>query len=374
MNKTLKKALLVLISCLLMASLVSACDFTIGGGNTAGIAVNFGGDKISVEEAKLYIYANQYETEAQNEYYVAYLFGSYEAFWAYGEDVTYGDQCALDAMNMLLQNKVLVKEAKKQGVTLTADEEKKVDEAVAAFKADKNLVIAKSGASDELVKTFVYENAIANKMYMKLTETVDTSMDSEEMTRKRIEGLSIVAKSSYTDDSDESVDYTDEEKKQNVNEAYLDVQEQYSNGTSADDIVDAYAESTTVTVQNIGEFAVSPENKEEGAFTNYRSLGWSLSTDEYGAAIVADTTAYILHCVSDDDSEYRAQAEEAELYERKTALFKEEFEKVSAKYKKYHVFTDNLSDVKVSEPVYDSEFLKSIQEDMNAETEEAEEE
>lgn len=374
MKHTLMKTIAVLTAVMMTVLGVTACDFTIGGGNADGVAIDFAGEKVSLEEAKLYIYTMQYETEVENEYYVGYLFGGYEDFWAYENGgATYGEQCKTDAVNSLLQVKALVREAKKTGVTLTAEEEKKVTDAIATFKEKEATVLAASGASDELLTKYITENAIANKMYLSLIADVDTEMDAAEMLRKRVEGLSIGAKTSYME-GDESVEYSDEDKKENVAAVYLQVEDMLSSGKTPAEVEEAFADDTTVNVTAISEFAVGADAAEEGSgYTSYRGLAWSLDEDEYGAAIIGDSNAYVLHCISADDAEYRAQAEEAELNERKGELFAEKFAAVSDKYLKYHVYEEAFTDITVSEAMYDSEFVKQMQAEALLPDEDAEE-
>ena len=368
--------LTVLVLCL---SCLTGCGSTVGKDDDDITAVVVDGDKYSLSEAKLYVYTSQYMVEMSMEFMISYMFSDYESFW--NEDnngATYYQMNYLEGISKMIQTKRLLKEAAARKITLDDEELAKVDAAFASFKADRPNVLEASGCSDELLKTYLTENALAVKTYMAMVEDVDTNFDQDEFRRKKVEAISVSAlkekpaaeaeEGEETEDTEETeeaetVTYTEEEQTKAREEAVAAIQERMLAGEALSDIKADYDGSETVSVYSVGDITLSPDDApEEGeAATSYREAGWGLSTGEVD---VFDTdgadsavVSYVIRCVNDDDPDLRKEAEDTELASRKSELFSERYAELIKKYPKYHVYEDLILSIKKVIPMYESEIV-----------------
>ena len=184
----------------------------------------------------------------------------------------------------MLQTKVLNKYAAGEKITLTADEQARVDALIEEFPEKYAKVLEASGASDELVKKFMNENAIANKVYAQIIAGIDTTMDPDEMLRKRVNGVSLYASIYKPRENEEEAleKFTNEERAANLDEIYEKVQQDINDGMSYDDIVEKYKDEENVSVSALSDFSVSSKDAaEEGAeLKEYKQLAWTLKEGE----------------------------------------------------------------------------------------------
>lgn len=357
---------LVKFSALVIALVMGICCMAGCGLRTdsadANTAIVFEGEKISAEEAEFYIRVIQYETEAGSAGLIQAIYGDMTKFWANESDgMTFADYAKTDAISRLIQTKTLVKKAKDDKITLTAEDTAKVDAAVATFKETYKDVIAKTGADDAMVRKYVEENTIAKKVYLAMVADVDTTMNAADMQRKSFEGVSIVGQTSVEANEEkgiEAAEYSDEEAAANRKAAADDILAKMKDGVSIADIVKEYGEKPEVSVSSFGTMTAAPTDVPEvaGQFTGFRQKAWTMSNDEYDTVETKNSAGtsvyYVLHMVNDDDADARAQAEAEELANRKTKMFSEKYEAVKEKYSEYHVYDSVLNKFKISDPIY----------------------
>ncbi|MBR6977823.1 MAG: hypothetical protein IKH74_05410, partial [Lachnospiraceae bacterium] len=144
----------------------------------------------------------------------------------------------------------------------------------------------------------------------------------------------------------------EDERKTAREEVLKDVEQRLKNGEKTEDIVAAYKDDARVTVAAITTFAASAADEvEEGKEkTSYRNYAWALSKGEVVSAEIANSNStaatvigYALRCEDDDDAEYRKQAEDNELENRKTKLFQEKYAELVKKISGFHVYTDKIA-------------------------------
>ena len=374
-------ALVLCISCL------AGCGSSIGGDAKDETAVILEGEKYSLEETKLYIYASQYSVEKNSEWMILYLYGSYDYFWSMEQDgQSYYKLNYNQGISQLLQTKRLLKKAASEGIALSAEDLEKVEMTIASFKDTYGKVVEAAGYSDEMIRKFVTDNALAVKVYLSMVADVDTNFDYDTFRRKSVKGVYVsaltekpAAKEETEEDAEaeenaeeetkeaETVTYTEEEQKAAREEAAAAILKRIQDGDDPADIVADYENSETVTVYSAGDLQLSPDDAaEEGAdITTYRQYAWTLSTGEIGTFDVESTskvTTYILKCENDDDPDLRKTAEDSELATRKSNLFAEGYTALRDKYDNYHVYDTVVSRIKEVIPLYDSELLKQAQE------------
>ncbi len=388
MRKHLAGIAAAVAALVLSLSALAGCSSVAERNGSNQTAVVLEGEKYSLDEAKLYIYASQYLVESSSEFMISYMYQSYEDFWDAEENGrTYYELNYVEGVNKLLQTKRLLKKAASDGITLSAEDLAKVDIAFDKFKEDEANVVEASGCSDELLKQFLTENALAVRVMMSMIADVDTNFDEAEFTRKNVEGLFVGAiqekpsetSAEETEAADETAEteaaekYTAEEQKAHREEAAAAIQEKLMAGEEISDIVNDFAESTTVRVTQTGTMTISPSDAaaEGEEPTTYRALAWTMKTGEIkvfeDSVSASNPTSCVLRCVSDDDPELRKTAEETELTNRKTALFAERYQELQERYSRYHVYENVIATVKKVIPMYKSEVLNAAETESAAE-------
>ena len=381
MKQHFSRMIAVAAALILGLTVLAGCETAIGNSDQT-TAVVLQGKKYSLEEAKLYVYASQYMIEQQSEFIISYMYKSYDEFWDYEQNgSTYYEMNFIEGINKLLQTKRLVMKANAEGIALTAEELQKVEDAIVKFKEDEARVVAASGCSDELLRQYITENALAVKTYLSMVADVDTTFDYDTFRRKNVEGIYVTALTEKPAETEEAAEgeeeeaeeetqeaaepYSEEEQTAAREEAVTVIKTRLKAGEEVSEIVDSFADSETVKVYSTGSLTLSPDDAaEEGAeITTYRQLGWTMATGDVETIDITNSsetvTSYILRSVNDDDPDMRASAEKTELASRKTALFGEKYSALIDQYPKFHVYENVVATIKKVIPMYDSEYFKT---------------
>ena len=357
MKNRIIRSLAVVLALIMTVSVLGACQNMNTGTSDEKVAAVFEGEKISLTEVMLYAYMEQFEAEYQSGDFITAYYGDSVTYWTTDMGgITMEEYARKYSVARLLQTKVLNKYAASEKITLTAEEQARVDALIAEFPEKYPLVLEASGASDELVKKFMNENAIANKVYAQFIADVDTTMDPDEMLRKRVHGISLYASIYKPRENEEETleKFTNDERAANLNEVYDKVLKDVEDGMSYDDIVAKYEDEENVSVSKLSDFSVKASDAaEEGAdITEYKQLAWTLGEGE-SDKLKLSYNAYFLTCDSADDPEYRKTAEEAEITSRKSALYAEKISALNEKYDGFHLYENVFADVKFKAPVYE---------------------
>ncbi len=356
MKNRIIKSIAFVAALVLSVSVLGACQNMNTGSSDEKVAAVFEGEKISLTEAMLYAYMEEFEAEYESGDFIDAYYGGAETYWTTDMGgITMEEYAKKYAIARMLQTRVLNKYAASEKITLTQEEQAAVDKLVAAFPEKYASVLDITGASEELYTRFLNENAIANKVYKQFIADIDTNLDPEAMLRKRVNGISLYA-SLYKPRASEEEDlekYTNEERAAKLNEVYDKVLQDVNDGMSYDDIVEKYKDEEAVSVSSLTDFSVKAEDAaEEGAeIKEYKQLAWTMKEGEQ-ESLKLNYNAYFLTCVSDDDPEYRKQAEEAEIQSRKDTAFAEKVDALNKKYDGFHLYEDVYADVKYKTPLY----------------------
>ena len=319
------------------------------------VALTIDGEKYSRAEALMYFHYAQYETE-YNIYSLAQsLYGGLMNYWAYSSgDYSSVDMLREDAMQQMIQAKVLNKEAAKDGITLTEEEEKVLTRTVNRFLRDNEAVVNAAEASKDAVTSFIRENMIANKEFLHLTDSIDTSYDEEALTIKLAEGIIIAPK--QLDGEDRPV----EEQKELVEKYIEEALHLFETGQEVDLIGELYTDNEEIGVTPLNNYELTmpaEETEEDNGTKKFERMAWNLKNDEYESLIVENSdgsyVGYIARMVNEHDDERTETAGKKEMTNRRKTLFEEVYKDLLASYKKIHVYTEVLEDFNVSATLYD---------------------
>lgn len=356
MKQRMIRTLAVLLVFVMASLTLGACQNMNTGTSDEKVAAVFEGEKISLTEAKLYAYMEQFEAEYQSGDFISAYYGDPITYWTTDMGgVTMEEYARKYAVARMLQTRVLNKYAESEKITLTEEEQARADAVLKEFPEKYAAVIKASGASDELIAQFVQTNAIANKVYAAIIENTDTTLDPEAMLRKRGSGISLYA-SLYKPRASEEEDleqWTNDERKANLDAVYEKVQQDINDGVSYEDIVEKYKDEENVSVSNLNEYSVQPSDAapEGEEIKEYKQLVWTLGEGESGT-LKLNYNGYFVTCVNADDPEYRKTAEENEIANRKAAVFGEKMEQLSKKYDDFHLYDLFFDESRFKEALY----------------------
>lgn len=219
------------------------------------------------------------------------------------------------------QTYILKAKAEELGLTLDEDEQKKVDAAVAdimgQLDGSEELKAAVGNISEDRIKEFVTNNALAMKAYEYAVKDVDTEVSDEEAAQRTISYIRV------TDGDDADAAKTLAEELQAKVEA----------GEDMSALADQYDNCTFVT-----------NTYGEGDFNNtVGNYGMELKTGEIGSVYEEGYGWYVVRCDTDFD-------EEATEKEKPTIVEKRKTEQFQTTYKEWAAA---LPEFKVKEKVWD---------------------
>ena len=312
-------------------------------------------------EALLYFHYEQYDTE-YNMYSLAdALYNGLMNYWQYSN----GDYSSIgmlreNAMQNMIQTKMLCKKAAQDGVELSSDEETLLTRTVNRFLREYTTVVTAAEANKETITAFVRENMLANKEYMHITDSIDKTYDEEAMRRKRADGLTVMAKLVDGEARPQ------EEQKEIIEGALKEIELLLEKGETPESIKALFDddEDAEFGVNVVGEGPIQkPENYEEGKDPeSFEALVWGLKTGEHGTLCTLNASdnysGYAARCLDDNDEKLKEEAIQTEMTSRRRAKFQEIYDELRASYKKIHVYTEVVDGFNVSETLYDGKDYK----------------
>lgn len=360
------------------------------------VAATFGNEDIMMDYVMFQMRTSQYGYEQ--------LFGAMYGttdFWhqEYAQGVTIEAFVIDSVMTSIRQTKVLCNYAQKNGIVLTAEQQEKVNEAIAeALETADEEYAELIGMTEELIRQSYQENALANLAYMNLVADVDTTIGEDEFIRKDIsyvkltptdleensseavtEAATIEASSeetselaeeteaeSHEDSESETIatdDLAEEEEtteeavdaeaaeeiqKEKLADAADEIEELLADGEEPADIITEYNGDTTWFTATQSSVTIGADSVYD-----YTEIAYALSEGE--TALYSDEETgviYVLLCTSDNNEEARQDAIDTEIENRKAALFAEKYVSVQDASPKFTVDTDVIATINFHTPLY----------------------
>ena len=263
---------------------------------------------------------------------------------------TYQDEAKENALTAILQTEILNEKAVADGITLTEEEQKKVEEGVTGLMQAEPIVKA-CGLTEEIAKSIVTKNAMANKEYQAMVADIDTNIDENEVLHKTMEQISIREKQEdSTETSTEATEQTDQQQVATVAaELGETIKAALEQGTTLDEIVEQYNEKefngVTFTVAKRDAFALGKDDSDI-----YTEQAMQMTQ---GQVITSsgDGVVYVVRCTSERDEEGTNEAIEQELANRRAAMFEEKYAELKKSAKKFTVNEREWEKVVFSEPL-----------------------
>lgn len=206
MNRFTKKLVCTALAAVLGTAALTGCGKIDG----TKALITSGEDTVSVGIGNLMLRMNQ----AQMLSYYAMLGGSPAGMWEQdaGEGKTYADTAKEDVVDQL-ENMILLKQhAEEYKVSVSEDEEKKIQEAAKAFmEANTEETIRKLAVNQADIEKLLTLYTYQNKMYDPMTADVDTNVEDSEAAQSKLTYCKVDT-SDKQDDAGNNVALTEEEK------------------------------------------------------------------------------------------------------------------------------------------------------------------
>ena len=267
MNRVTKKLACAAMAGVIGIGLLSGCSKTIDGTKPL---LTCGEDTVTMGTGNIMLRMNQ----AQMESYYAMMGGSTAGIWEQdaGDGTTYAESTK-DMIVQQLKNMVLLKQhAKDYDVTVTEDEQKKIEESAKAFvEANTEETLTKlavtQGDIENLLTLYTYQE----KMYEPMTADVDTNVEDSEAQQSKITYCRFSTSDKQNEDGT-TTPLTDEEKQAKKDQAQQLLDKLNASADPATADIDALAKEIDEELSAFdttfdGEDTVLDEKVKEAALT-----------------------------------------------------------------------------------------------------------
>ena len=297
-----------------------------------------GDEKIYLDEANYILRGQQYSMES------LYTMMGYtnETLWSQYADqeqtVTMEEYLKQMVLTELIQTYVLNQEAEELGITLSEEDEEKIQARIEDDQTLEEEFLEASGFTEELARKVYTNNALALRVYEKLVEDVDTNVDEEEYRHVKVEYLYL------KDEADESASSTASETETESQETEESTENPNADGslTEADaEVVLAKLEE----LQDVNEVYEELEEQFDGRLSKIESNSvgktetednelfaeiYEMKNGEFKKVHIENKGWYIIHCLDDNDPEGKQADIDQEIENRKGELFTEKYEEILA--------------------------------------------
>ncbi len=245
MRKIMTKTSAVVMAAVMAAGLLTSCGKAKLDGTKTVVTVN--GTEISMGVLSLATRYQQASTEALYRYF------GYTDFWdsvadeATGE--TMGEQLVSGVLTQVEDMEIYRQKAKDYGIEISADDQKKIDEAAAAFlAANTEETLETLSASEDDVKTYLEMQMVQNRMEKALKDEAPIEISDDEVNQTTFSYISVklpeeTEEGEVTEETEETAEDTDAEKAEDANaEKAEDADAEKSEDADAEKSEDADAE------------------------------------------------------------------------------------------------------------------------------------
>lgn len=306
------------------------------------VVATVGGEKIYLDEANYILRGQQYSMES------LYTMMGYtnETLWSQYADqeqtVTMEEYLKQMVLTELIQTYVLNQEAEELGITLSEEDEEKIQARIEDDQTLEEEFLEASGFTEELARKVYTNNALALRVYEKLVEDVDTNVDEEEFRHVKVEYLYL------KDEADESASSTASETESETEAAGTETEESTENPSADGSLTEADAEVVLAKLeelQDVNEVYEELEEQFDGRLSKIESNSvgktetednelfaeiYEMKNGEFKKVHIENKGWYIIHCLDDNDPEGKQADIDQEIENRKGELFTEKYEEILA--------------------------------------------
>lgn len=304
-----KKKLISILLCLMLATSVVACkkeeveeETTTSVENQRVIIGTIAGENVYFDEAKVYLrvaqlrYEQLYKEDLGEELT--------DELWQtkVGDtDDTLAQTVRDEVMSLMVQTKVILSHAGEYNIELSVEEEDEISRKADKFmKSTSKTFINASTASRAVMNQIYTENAIIDKVYKKVIDSVELDEEEASLRQINIKYVDISLTDGQTPISVQDAKYIAESIKDNV-----------LAGTQIENAAPLY-----------GYSAKTANISTDGADNAVKETAMALKTGELGIA-QTDSTVYLIYCENENDRDAIASKVDAMLKEKQERTFTE---------------------------------------------------
>ena len=302
----------ILSACLLGAFLLTGCGSEADNKKvvlTTGFGKNevFRIEEASCSKAEMLVYLTNIQNHYEN------VFGS--QIWETNIDgVSLEENVKDTALAKMAQIKAMTLLAQKHNVTLTEEEQTKVEEAAAEYYHSLNETeIELMGITENTIVSLYSEFALSNKLYHYLIKDINPEISDDEARTITVEHIHI--KTYHLDENGNKVEYSDYAKKQAYETAY-EVAKSAKAGEDFHRLADKYSEDETLT------YSFGKGEMEAG----FEEAAFNLGTNEISDVVETQYGYHVIKCISTFNKEVTDENKKKIVEERKKEVFGEEYE------------------------------------------------
>lgn len=302
----------ILPACLLGVFLLTGCGSEADNKKvvlTTGFGKNevFRIEEASCSKAEMLVYLTNIQNHYEN------VFGS--QIWETNIDgVSLEENVKDTALAKMAQIKAMTLLAQKHNVTLTEEEQTKVEEAAAEYYHSLNETeIELMGITENTIVSLYSEFALSNKLYHYLIKDINPEISDDEARTITVEHIHI--KTYHLDENGNKVEYSDYAKKQAYETAY-EVAKSAKAGEDFHRLADKYSEDETLT------YSFGKGEMEAG----FEEAAFNLGTNEISDVVETQYGYHVIKCISTFNKEVTDENKKKIVEERKKEVFGEEYE------------------------------------------------
>lgn len=334
-----KKVTAILVAAAITATAISGCGL-----NKKATVATMGDQEITLGIVN---FMCRFQQAAMDDMYGQYFGSTYPDYWntdIQGQGSTMADTTKDSVVEQVHEFYTLKAHMSDYKVEITSEDEKKIKETAEKFmESNSKKALSEMGADEELVEEMLRLYTIQSKMSEVIRAEADTKVDDAEANMRAYSMIKIATDAKVDEATGESVEYTDEEKKQFKETAGLiDNAVNGKKKTSLEDV----AKDNKLEVTN-GTYAADDTALDE----KVKKALDGLKEGETSHTIETDTAYYILRLDKETDEKATEQnrksiitSRQDEVYNKKVSEWQEKDgwtvdEKVLAKIKFSNFFT-----------------------------------
>lgn len=309
------------ITAFILAAAICATAVTGCGINTNATAASMKDQTVTMGMAN---FACRFQQASVEDYYKAMLGASSSSdddsnFWSrdlYGNGSTMEDSMKDSVMEQLHAMYTLQAHMSDYKIEITDEEKKAIQKAAKQFLKDNTTEVTKEMSADQdTVEEFLTLYTIQKKMQDAIEAEADTNVTDEEA-NERGYSMVTISTTSHTDDSGNTVEYTDDEKAKLKQDAQAIADETKAGSTLADAAKNHDQEATT------GAYASDDSTLDE----DVKNALDALKEGETSDVIETDSALYVVHLDSETDQEATEKNRQNIIDKRKTEHYNEVLE------------------------------------------------
>lgn len=255
-------------------------------------------------------------------------------------DQSFGEYAKAEVMDNLIQIKIIVQQAAKQGVTLAADEVSEISrEAEEYLEGIKSSDIKEYGLTQEFIEAIYQDNRLAEKMFDITTSVVDTDISDAEAKQSRVQYLAVLTKG--TDRNGKDIHLKSEKDLKEALKRTQNLRKQAREAADFGNFADANSDLEEYEI-TYGNSDLNTEDKEvwQGSSAQLAEIpkavllqGLKMKTGEMSKVLETKKGYFILYCASEFDEDATRARKEKIIENEQEKVFLEAYEEWSGDYK-----------------------------------------